>query len=313
MAAIDDGRRAHARRVMGRATLVALWAVLTAVLAPWMAWAEPPPAPPAPPPPPGANSEAARHPGVVRTRARFDQAFVDLSARLPPEAAGKDHPLHALHALVQFRNRSVGWLRMVGDGYVPLGAARPRSWMTVVPDGHPYRDEMYSVLQMTAEEEFYVVHIAEGEYDPTWAILFAVHEVTHLYDRDLGIQPLRPNRRQHLDAELRANRNEMAAAQLVSGGTFLPALDALLDEWEGASTADIDRLAQRLDAKAVARLSRPITRAPAASQDEDALRRGFLWIALVIRHADRTGAGDASIRAALGRGVPASSNEKSPL
>ena len=242
--------------------------------------------------------------GVARTRAVFDDAFVSLRARVPAEAARADHPLHGLHALLAFQRERVGWLRMTATQYRSESNGDLRSWMVVVPQDHPYRRRMRSSLEMTAEQDFFVVHIAEAEYHPAWAMLFAIHEVTHLHDRDTGIEPLDPSRREFLDAELRAYRNELQVAGLLSDGEFVRTMDALLDEWAPKSMREVDTRAHDLPDDEAARLSRTIDHADARSSTEDGLRRGFFWVALVMRHADRTGLGDEAVREVLARRMP---------
>lgn len=258
--------------------------------------------------PPERSAEAVQA-GIARTRATFDTAFEDLRARLPAAAARQGHPLHGLHALLEFRRTRVGWLAMGPEDAEP-SAGRPfRSWMTVVPLGHPYLRQMQSTLQMTAARDRFVVYIAEAEYHPTWSMLFAIHELTHLYDRDLGIEPLHPTRREFLDAEVRAYRNELQVAELLSGGTFLPALDATLDAWGPKSLEALEALANNLPDADAERLAKAIDHAEARSEEEEGLRLGFFWMALVIRHADRVGAGDAAVRAALARRMPGTNDD----
>jgi hypothetical protein len=168
---------------------------------------------------------------------------------------------------------------------------------------------MRSSLEMTAELDFYVVHIAEADYHPAWAMLFAIHELTHLYDRETGLEPLDPNRREFLDAEVRAYRYELQVAQLLSDEAFVPALDAVLDGWGNPSMAEVDKRANVLPDDDVQVLSATIDHAEARSPNEDGLRRGFFWIALVMRHADRTGGGDDAVRAVLDRRTPMSRSE----
>ena len=255
---------------------------------------------------PAEQREADR---VAHTRAVFDDAFVALRERLPPEAARAGHPLNGLHTLLEFRAQRVGWLLMGKTDYlVPRGKAL-KSWFTVVPRDHPYRRGMRSSLEMTAERDFFVVHVAEADYHPAWAMLFAVHELTHLYDRETGLEPLEPTRREFLDAEVRAYRYELQVAELLSDGDFVRGLDAMLDDWAPKDMRAVDLRANQLEDHEAERLSRAIDHAEARSPNEDGLRRGFFWIALVMRHADRTGAGDAAVREVLERRTPMSNSE----
>lgn len=260
---------------------------------------------------PGARADGPADAGVARTRVTFDGAFEDLRARLPEAAARPGHPLHALHALLEFRRTHVGWLTLDGDRYLGAERSTLRSWMVVVPEGHPRERGMQSSLEMNAiDGRLFIVHIAEAEYHPAWAMLFAIHELTHLHDRDLGIESLHPNRRELLDAEIRAYRNELQVAELLSDGGFVRALDALLDAWAPTSLRDVDLYAMDLTRKDAARLSQAIDHAEARSDTEEGLRLGFFYVALVLRHAERTGLGDDAVRRVLGSRILMSENTK---
>ena len=125
--------------------------------------------------------------------------------------------------------------------------------------------------------------------------LFLTHELSHLADRVLKVEPPNPTRAQFLMGELRAYDLELMAADLVSAGRLRRGLDALLDDWQLESLERVTERCGRMEPRESASLNTAISGGDPQSAAEGRLRNGFFAAALVLRFSERNQLADGAV------------------
>lgn len=140
-----------------------------------------------------------------------------------------------LYELDNFRKDRVKWAtltpesQMMADEPGKIGDA----WIFVVPPGHSMMKTQQSTHAMNYDNAGLNPYLSILPHDMThrWAGLGAVHELSHLRDAVLGIEPSRGRTRdQYLEGEHRAYSVERALAFAYSEGRLQQALESIVRE-----------------------------------------------------------------------------------
>jgi hypothetical protein len=138
-----------------------------------------------------------------------------------------------LSSLDTFRREKVRWASVTPNGGIiskdsgQIGDA----WVFILPKGHFLYQEQKSVHSVHIDDSGLIPYLSILPQDMTakWAMLGAVHELQHLSDIVLGVEPKRgETREQYLEGERRAYTVEIGLANAYSEGRLKAAFQQLV-------------------------------------------------------------------------------------
>jgi len=233
-------------------------------------------------------------------RALYDSGFNHIMAAVPDNAQSLG--LSPLQGLGRFRTQRVAWAGMKGNAYYAIEPGRSDGgWLVIVPSGSDVLKSMKSTLEMDPGPTVAAVLIKQEKVSEVWAGLFLTHELSHLADRVLKVEPPNPTRAQFLMGELRAYDLELMGADLVSAGRLRQHLDAILDRWQLESVASVTERCVHLGPPELAALNDAVPGGDPQSAAEARLRGGFFAAALVLRFSERNRLPDETVLDGLDR------------
>jgi hypothetical protein len=236
-------------------------------------------------------------------RDRYDAGLATIFALLSSEEARTAYaPLVALQV---FREQHVRWAELRDTMYYALESGQGiAAWLVVIPPGHPDLDSIPTTLSIDPTATINVARMKPQLLSPTWAGVALIHELSHLGDRALGLEPMMPTRKQFLEGELRAYALEMMALDLLTAGKFSAGLTATLEQWMPASVHEVIARVQPLDVGTEIALRLWAGIDPAESDAERLVRRGLYVVALVLAYIDSKGLSSDVVLSALDALLP---------
>jgi hypothetical protein len=155
----------------------------------------------------------------------------------------KDADVAPLLDLTRFRRDHVAWAASDADGMIrALDAGTDvQAYLVALAPDDPHARAQAQTLQVNWHQGFngpiLRLDIKPDRVSATWAGIFAIHELEHLYSMATGREVDPPKRRLYIEGEIRAYSVEITAADLVSDGRFREALRSeatrlKLDQWQ---------------------------------------------------------------------------------
>lgn len=173
---------------------------------------------------------------VKQTEAIYRHAFEQLP-HIVAKQSGVLDPRNAelLLELDRFRKERVRWASVMHDGALMAQESGTigNAWIYVVPPNHWLEKQQHATLSAHMDDAGlnHVLSILSHDIHPTWAALAAAHELSHLRDGVLGIEPTKGRTRdQYLEGEHRAYSVERALALAMSGGRLQSALETIVTD-----------------------------------------------------------------------------------
>lgn len=210
-----------------------------------------------------------------------------------------------LRGLKEFRKDHVRWAEIREDRNIfalEPGDAEG-AWLTVIPsDSSLMNDKIPSCISVRAEKGLkdkpvWLMRVLPVGFTKEWAGIAGVHELEHLENLFSGKEPAKASRSEYVDGEIRAFTAEMGAADILSRGRFLKAIDSMIEVYQWTDFEQIKPILRTHPALILmARNLDPyITTQQPLSQHEGGIRLAFYWMATALRMAERTAAGNPEL------------------
>lgn len=189
-----------------------------------------------------------------------------------------------LAKLKKFKNTQINWAEIKGDNAVyPLesGYAK-KAWIAVYSLDHPDARIPTSILSVDNHPTMHILRIRPQPITPEWAGVTLVHEMSHLYDRAYGVEPIRPSRYEYLGGEVRAYEAEFEILNRFTDNNYSKVAARLVKDLNINGPEDLipPGIAERWANKALVEFDKIITPKYPLSIGEEALRTGLCQFAL---------------------------------
>ncbi len=208
---------------------------------------------------------------------------------------GEQPSTNLLRNLKDFRKTHARWAEIKGRNIRSLEDGRKNSaWMAVVSnDSEILQEQVHAALVRREPEGIMLMRILPIDFTKEWAGLIGIHELEHLENALTGKEPENPTKEQYVDGEIRAFSVEIAGADILSKGSFLRGIDAVIDGYNLSSIEDVIAANNSPTILALAKnLDRYITSSPPLSRSEAGMRLAFYLVAVGFRIAERLGKDD---------------------
>lgn len=206
--------------------------------------------------------------------------------------SSQDRILQRLTALKQFRRNNVIWAKLDEDRIVALETAtRLIACMAIIPDGHDLLESQSSVFSAGRHGDVRMLTILPCPFTREWAGIGLVKSLSHLYDMDPNAESRTENRRNYLEAEVRAYDCELTIIENLTDGRFSAAIAELISDLK---VHDLNRYVQVVNTgsklSCIAKKLDPLVSSdPPASHWEAGLRLGVYILALGFHVAQSCG------------------------
>ena len=161
-------------------------------------------------------------------------------------------------------------------------------WFVAISPDHPRARQQRQVLQTDWMNSHYGLFVRPERVTHEWAALLAIHELEHIASMVSGREARLQGREPYLAGEVRAYSVEGAAADVVSGGRYLAAVEKAIDDGRFASSVAIASLNGTRSLDEISRkLDRVISPHAPASTGEARLRGGLHMMALGFMRINR--------------------------
>lgn len=224
----------------------------------------------------------------AKLRSTYDSGFKRIMNGIPYET--NDPDLERLSIIKKLRDGFTYWAELRGDTYFSLEDGNTGgAWLTIIPPNHPQMHAQKGLVQIDHNHDLNAVLIKPVNITQEWAGIILIHELSHLYDRMSGHEPLHGSRSEFLQGEVDAYSVEIDAINHFTKGRFD---EALVQHLEGLKVDDPTKLVAEVKTSpqkwhpVFSDLDRVINKSSPLSQGEGALRRGLYIIALGFKFID---------------------------
>jgi len=168
----------------------------------------------------------------AKVRQRYDAGYERITQYVPSHIRRDQDPDMALLSdLKSFRKDAVRWAEMDGEAIrASEGGQMGMAWLIAIPSDHRVMNEQSELLSVPLHHAIHQLRIRPEDITEEWAGIGLLHELSHLRDFVLKIEPNNPNREQYISGEDRAYSAEICGADLLSEYRAAPAVLRLLDE-----------------------------------------------------------------------------------
>lgn len=165
-------------------------------------------------------------------RQRYDAGYERITQYVPSNIRRDQDPDMALLSdLKSFRKDAVRWAEMDGEAIrASEGGQMGMAWLIAIPSDHRVMNEQSELLSVPLHHAIHQLRIRPEDITEEWAGIGLLHELSHLRDFVLKIEPNNPNREQYISGEDRAYSAEICGADLLSEYRAAPAALRLFEE-----------------------------------------------------------------------------------
>jgi hypothetical protein len=218
-------------------------------------------------------------PSGEKMRALLDRGFEKVFRGIPTDPnEGNSQSMRILSAIKAFRKQKVKWAELRGRKFYSLETGHKfDGWMVVLnPSNEQYHTKREPfVIDTSSPDGIIALLIKPCELTETWAGIFQAHELIHLHDLVLKLEPRKPNRKQYLNGEMKAYFVERVLADHITNGRYSKEVQAFIKRHNFKTFEDVQRYINTNKALAFRELDQIISNEPPKSHHELALRMGF--------------------------------------
>lgn len=172
-------------------------------------------------------------------RSTYNNGFDLITKGVDPSDKGD------LAEIIKFKQRLTAWaeIRGYGEIFAMENGFTGNAWLGAISPDSPMADSPGSMVSVDNNPSVNLLRIKPEKITPEWAGIILVHELSHLRDRLLGLEPVfQPTRDEWLGGEVSAYSVEIDAINHFSKGYFKEVLLDLLLQLNSKTVEDVMNL-----------------------------------------------------------------------